>query len=107
MTPSRLSSLPPEGFRYAPRSGVYDEAFLPDGAPRPHHHELWRGLEGLGSAEIAKRWDQGRRLIRENGVTYNVYGDPRGRIAVGADPCRGSARILPALAKWLDQARAC
>jgi uncharacterized circularly permuted ATP-grasp superfamily protein/uncharacterized alpha-E superfamily protein len=78
MTQSRLSSLPPEGFRYTPRSGVYDEAFLPDGAPRPHHHELWRGLESLGAAEIAKRWEQGRRLIRENGVTYNVYGDPRG-----------------------------
>lgn len=106
MTQSRLSSLPPEGFRYAPRSGVYDEAFLPDGAPRQHHSELWRGLEGLGGAEIAKRWEQGRRLIRENGVTYNVYGDPRGMdrpwvldplpMVVGADE-------WTALAKGLDQ----
>src|SRR5262249_50066742 len=24
------------------------------------------------------RWENGRRLIREHGVTYNVYGDPQG-----------------------------
>ncbi|MBM4362105.1 MAG: circularly permuted type 2 ATP-grasp protein, partial [Deltaproteobacteria bacterium] len=27
---------------------------------------------------MQRRWDQARRLIRDNGVTYNVYGDPRG-----------------------------
>jgi uncharacterized circularly permuted ATP-grasp superfamily protein len=32
----------------------------------------------IGTVELTKRWEQGRRLIRENGVTYNVYGDPRG-----------------------------
>src|SRR5688572_4908721 len=78
MTQARATSFSSEGFRYLPRSGVYDEAFTPDGAPRPHHRELWGGLETLGPSEISKRWEQGRRLIRENGVTYNVYGDPRG-----------------------------
>jgi len=68
----------PEGFRYAPRPHAYDEAFSVDGDPRKHHEELWRGLEALGPSELTKRWEQGRRLIRENGVTYNVYGDPRG-----------------------------
>jgi uncharacterized circularly permuted ATP-grasp superfamily protein/uncharacterized alpha-E superfamily protein len=27
---------------------------------------------------MQRRWDHARRLIRDNGVTYNVYGDPRG-----------------------------
>ena len=35
------------------------------------------GLE-LGPQEMARRWSQARRLIHENGVTYNVYGDPQG-----------------------------
>src|SRR5436190_386430 len=75
--PARASQ-PPDGFRYTPRPNAYDDAFGPDGTPRPHQVELWRGLESLGGSEISKRWEQGRRLIRENGVTYNVYGDPRG-----------------------------
>jgi uncharacterized circularly permuted ATP-grasp superfamily protein/uncharacterized alpha-E superfamily protein len=77
-SPALESGHPPEGFRYQPRPTAYDEAFTPEGEPRPHHQELWRGLEALGPNEISKRWEQGRRLIRENGVTYNVYGDPRG-----------------------------
>jgi uncharacterized circularly permuted ATP-grasp superfamily protein/uncharacterized alpha-E superfamily protein len=72
------SGFPPEGFRYRPRAPAYDEAFTEEGEPRPHHQELWRGIEQLGPVELTKRWEQGRRLIRENGVTYNVYGDPRG-----------------------------
>ena len=35
-------------------------------------------LDRLGLAEVTRRWDEARQLIRENGVTYNVYGDPRG-----------------------------
>ena len=30
------------------------------------------------SPELTRRWEDARQLIRENGVTYNVYGDPRG-----------------------------
>src|SRR5207253_3008090 len=32
----------------------------------------------LGNAEVASRWDQARRIIRENGITHNIYGDPNG-----------------------------
>ena len=35
-------------------------------------------LDSLGVEELTRRWEQARRLIRENGVTYNVYGDPQG-----------------------------
>ena len=31
-----------------------------------------------GAEEIKRRWEEAQDLIRENGVTYNVYGDPRG-----------------------------
>jgi uncharacterized circularly permuted ATP-grasp superfamily protein/uncharacterized alpha-E superfamily protein len=39
---------------------------------------LVRALEGLGRQELATRWESARRAIRDNGVTYNVYGDPQG-----------------------------
>jgi uncharacterized circularly permuted ATP-grasp superfamily protein/uncharacterized alpha-E superfamily protein len=32
----------------------------------------------IGPAGFLRRWEEGRRLIHENGITYNVYGDPRG-----------------------------
>ena len=41
---------------------------------RPSCH----ALDELGLAELTRRWDEAQQLIRENGVTYNVYGDPRG-----------------------------
>jgi uncharacterized circularly permuted ATP-grasp superfamily protein/uncharacterized alpha-E superfamily protein len=112
MTQARVTSLPAEGFRYTPRTGVYDEAFTPEGAPRQHHRELWEGLETLGPTEISKRWEQGRRLIRENGVTYNVYGDPRGMdrpwvldpipLVLGADEWAALARGLDQRARLLN-----
>src|SRR5687768_7182192 len=76
--PSRVPSHPPAGFRYEPSGSAFDETFTAAGEPRPHLREFWRGLEALGASEITKRWEQGGRMIRENGVTYNVYGDPRG-----------------------------
>jgi uncharacterized circularly permuted ATP-grasp superfamily protein/uncharacterized alpha-E superfamily protein len=106
MTQSRVPSYPPDGFRYAPRSPVFDEAFTSQGEPRAHYAELWHGLEELGPTEIAKRWEQGRRLVRENGVTYNVYGDPRGidrPWVLDPIPLVIAANEWNVLAKGLDQ----
>jgi uncharacterized circularly permuted ATP-grasp superfamily protein/uncharacterized alpha-E superfamily protein len=33
-------------------------------------------LAAIGPAGLATRWQEGRRLIHENGITYNIYGDP-------------------------------
>jgi uncharacterized circularly permuted ATP-grasp superfamily protein/uncharacterized alpha-E superfamily protein len=76
--PSRVPTHPPTGFRYEPGPSAFDEAFTDGAKPRAHLSEFWHGLEALGATEIGKRWEQGGRMIRENGVTYNVYGDPRG-----------------------------
>jgi uncharacterized circularly permuted ATP-grasp superfamily protein/uncharacterized alpha-E superfamily protein len=35
-------------------------------------------LDSLGSAEFRRRAETARRLIQEQGITYNVYGDARG-----------------------------
>ena len=45
---------------------------------RPHYTGLMRELDELGPSELQRRDDTCRRLVHEQGITYNVYGDPRG-----------------------------
>ncbi len=47
-------------------------------AARPHWSRLMEVLEQLGPAELERRWARAERRIRENGITYNIYGDPLG-----------------------------
>jgi len=63
---------------YAGASGVYDEMAIASGNPRAHWSNFIASMERLGREEMAARWEQARRIIREHGVTYNVYGDPQG-----------------------------
>ncbi len=64
---------------YRPRSGpVHDELMTQGGQLRPQYETFVRSLETLGRHELASRWENAKRAIRDNGVTYNVYGDPEG-----------------------------
>ncbi len=56
----------------------YDEVHDPDGAIRPHWEAFLRTIPDLHGDEFGRRWRDAQHLIRENGVTYNVYGDPNG-----------------------------
>ncbi len=62
---------------YAPAPGTWDEVIGADGV-RPHWKQLVDHLGRFGPDELARRRDQARRLMRENGVTYNVYAEPHG-----------------------------
>src|SRR5258706_10027318 len=64
------------GYKLA--DGAYDEMATGPGMLRAHCEGLVRSLESLGRDELAARWEGARRSIRDNGVTYNVYGDPQG-----------------------------
>ncbi len=57
---------------------AYDEVFSATGERRPHWDAVVPFLETLGSGGLARSWEQARRMIHENGVTFNVYGDPQG-----------------------------
>ena len=57
---------------------TWDEMRGPDGAVRPHWQVLDRALRAFGPGEMWRRWEQARQLIRQHGVTFNVYGDARG-----------------------------
>ena len=60
-------------------SAPHDECFGQGGLPRPQWTGMIEAIERLGAARLNARWDEGLRIIREHGVTYNVYGDPQGR----------------------------
>ncbi|HTQ26642.1 MAG TPA: circularly permuted type 2 ATP-grasp protein [Puia sp.] len=56
----------------------YDELFGEDGQLRPHWDSFFQSYSQLGDDEIISRHNDILRLLRENGVTYNIYGDPGG-----------------------------
>jgi uncharacterized circularly permuted ATP-grasp superfamily protein/uncharacterized alpha-E superfamily protein len=64
------------GYQAAP--DVYDEMVDADGAVRPHWRYLAEAIATLGLPALHDRWRDTRRLLRESGATYNVYGDPHG-----------------------------
>jgi uncharacterized circularly permuted ATP-grasp superfamily protein/uncharacterized alpha-E superfamily protein len=66
-----LQTLLPDG------SG-YNELASDGVTPRPHWSSFIDSIQALGSDELAHRWVQAERRIRENGVTYNIYTDPQG-----------------------------
>jgi uncharacterized circularly permuted ATP-grasp superfamily protein/uncharacterized alpha-E superfamily protein len=65
-------------WRYESAPDHFDELIADGGDLRAAWKPLVAALEAMGPDELQRRWEKGRRLIHENGVTYNVYGDPRG-----------------------------
>ena len=63
---------------YNRATDAFDEFTTEEGEPRPHYADLFRALEQLGAGELKRRAETCRRLVHEQGITYNVYGDPRG-----------------------------
>jgi len=66
-----------DGYQVRP-GHIHDELITPGGDLRLHYDTFVRSLETLGRHELASRWENAKRAIRDNGVTYNVYGDPEG-----------------------------
>jgi uncharacterized circularly permuted ATP-grasp superfamily protein/uncharacterized alpha-E superfamily protein len=64
---------------YVPDARRYDELLDDKGLVRPHWQPLIDQLTGDDARAVARRGlERTRRLIVENGVTYNVYADPQG-----------------------------
>jgi uncharacterized circularly permuted ATP-grasp superfamily protein/uncharacterized alpha-E superfamily protein len=64
---------------YAGSAQRYDELLERDGSIRAHWRPLIEHLASGGAEAAARSAEMTRRLIVENGVTYNVYADPQGR----------------------------
>ncbi len=60
----------------SPAPGIYDEMSSAPGVFRPHWDAYMASLSDIGREELGRRWKTAQQRIRENGVSYNVYGDP-------------------------------
>src|SRR5258707_5844947 len=63
---------------YLSNRSVLDECFNPDEQPRDSWKQLLANIETLGTSELKSRQQELLKLLQENGVTYNIYGDTNG-----------------------------
>jgi uncharacterized circularly permuted ATP-grasp superfamily protein/uncharacterized alpha-E superfamily protein len=71
-------SMPDLLDRYPLTAGTYHELLDGSGAVRPHWRRLFDQLQRSTPAQLLQRQALLARQIQENGVTYNVYADPKG-----------------------------
>ena len=64
--------------KYSRNDSSFDELMSAEGRVRPHYTKFFQTLEHLGEAELKRRRETCVQLIHEQGISYNVYGDPRG-----------------------------
>ncbi len=69
---------------------AYNEVFEQPGRPRPHWQTLTHSLTQMGWDELNARRLDAARLLRRNGVTYNVYADSDTHGQSGAPPALDS-----------------
>ncbi|MCB1959781.1 MAG: circularly permuted type 2 ATP-grasp protein [Rhodocyclaceae bacterium] len=72
--------MPPPLFsHYSRPADRFDEMLDAHGTVRPHWHTLLQHLKSASPAAMRQRVEVTDRSIAENGIAYNVYGDPDGR----------------------------
>ena len=60
---------------YRPPAGVYDEMMDAAGCVRPHWRPFIESIEKLGAEGLRERQESAHQLLRDHGVTYNVYAE--------------------------------
>jgi uncharacterized circularly permuted ATP-grasp superfamily protein/uncharacterized alpha-E superfamily protein len=63
---------------YLTNQSVLDECVTADEGVKEKWKRLFTNIENLGSEEFKNRQQELLKLLKENGVTYNVYGDSNG-----------------------------
>lgn len=61
---------------YAPPPGYFDELRSAPEGTQAHWKRVIDGLKEIGQENLLRRVEQQRRLVQDNGITYNVYSDP-------------------------------
>ncbi|NHO67756.1 circularly permuted type 2 ATP-grasp protein [Aestuariicella hydrocarbonica] len=54
-----------------------DEVFDANGNTKPHWEVLLNSFHALGSTTFLDRLNKAQRILRDDGATYNIYGDPK------------------------------
>ena len=58
---------------YRPTGGAFDEFCDADGQPRPHWQQFLTQLDAIGRRELLRRWEQAKRQVANDGVTFNPH----------------------------------
>ncbi|MDX1523090.1 MAG: circularly permuted type 2 ATP-grasp protein, partial [Anaerolineae bacterium] len=61
---------------YQPEPDTFDEMWLNPNEVRPHWQPFMQALAGFSLDELSRFQQEADRQLRDNGVTYNVHGDP-------------------------------
>src|SRR5437016_10108162 len=64
--------------QYIPSFNSYNELYTEQGKVRQDWVSFFSSLQGLGHSEIQNRTNDILRLLKENGVAYNIYNDTSG-----------------------------
>ncbi len=98
--------------QYAGTAKHYDEVFAAPGKLRTHWRRFTELTAALGKEEYGRRWDQARRLLEQNGLTYPDPSDPTSQrrpweldpypLLLPANEWRSIAAALRQRAKLLD-----
>lgn len=75
---SQSQSQAVEAQTQAGEARVRDESRDPDGGVRDSWRYLLDGMNALGTTGLAERHEKARRILRDDGATYNVYSQDQG-----------------------------
>ncbi|MEH6558819.1 MAG: circularly permuted type 2 ATP-grasp protein [Oceanicoccus sp.] len=71
---SQAQSGQPNTLDYRQVNGLVDDAFAIDGSVKPQWEYLLNSLRNLGPEVMAERAQKVRRILRDDGATFNIYG---------------------------------
>ncbi len=74
----QTNSAPDDGLYGGYVLEPYDEMFEAAGRPRPHYRDLHERLAGLGPQELERRHRLADLSMRQQGITFTVYGREQG-----------------------------
>ncbi len=69
---SQVQAITPETLKSVHVEGLIEDAYR-DGEVKPEWQYLLNSLEELGPAALRDRQDKARRILRDDGATYNIY----------------------------------
>jgi len=75
-TPVTQNSLDSILKAYQPELSTYDEMWLNPNEVQPHWQTFIQSVAAFGPDELERLQQEAGRQLHENGVTYNVHGDP-------------------------------
>jgi uncharacterized circularly permuted ATP-grasp superfamily protein len=60
---------------YKQTQGIEDSVFQANGEVKPHWSYLLNSLETMGASSFSTRNEKALRILRDDGASYNVYGN--------------------------------